>query len=218
MLSLAEDIFLLSLLERKDSIRIPFSLGLPYTLAGAVLMELIISGRAGLENGRLIPLIDPEQVAERPVRFALEKICQAEKPKRLDQWVYLLGVKGKRISRVVIQSLITKGLLVDEGKHFRWGDAQIDNVSAAMPYKYALKRDIRDNLFCGSTLDQHFMARLSLLESCDMLDHLFTQDEIVAVRKKIKTWREELSTPEFLELLNKIREAVNYALAAAVSS
>ena len=84
MLSLAEEIFLLSLLEKKDSIRIPPSLSLPFSLTGAVLIELILSDYAKIENGRLLASVDPEQITDERMKYALEKIQQTEKPKKLD--------------------------------------------------------------------------------------------------------------------------------------
>jgi hypothetical protein len=56
-----------------------------------------------------------------------------------------------------------------------------------------------------------------LLESCGMLDHLFTQDEIIAARKKIKRLVKDEVISTFADLRVLTITAVEYAVASAAS-
>ncbi len=214
-LSLAEEILLLSLFEKKDSVRVPSSLSLPYLLAGAVLVELVLSGGAKLSDGWLVPCADPEQFADEALRFSLARICQRQKDKKLEHWVYLLGAKGKPVMKSILLSLVDRGTLVKEGSSYTWPEARQDGT----PLKYPLKREIRDAVFSQQPVTDRILARLVLLEACDMLDHLFTKDEIISARKKVKQLKSGKDfSADLLHLLIRMADAVKYAVAAAITT
>lgn len=217
MLSLAEEIFLLSLLEKKDTIRIPTALNLPYVLAGAVLLDLVLSGYAKLEDGRLILCVEPEQISNEPMRYAVEKLRQADKPRKLNQWVYLFGSKGKRLSKQIILSFVEYGIISSTGKYYQWGPGHNDGGSEEIPSKYILKRKIRDTVFVEKTISDRCFALLELMATCDMLDHLFTKDEILVVRKDMKRWGSAASASSGnIEFIYQMREAILHAATSAM--
>ena len=219
MLSLAEEIFLLSLLDKKDSIRIPSSISLPFVLTGAVLTELALSEYVKVEDRRLVSCVDPEQVTNEPMRYAIEKISRSEKLKKLDHWVYLLSAKGKRVSKDILASLIEKGILAEKDKNHLWAPPPGEDAPQQLPARYLLKREIRDAVFGADSLSERTLARIEFMEACDMLDHLFTKDEIIAVRKKIKILRGSSQLPSgFLNLLDQVTEAIDYAITAAITA
>jgi len=220
MLTLAEEMFLLSIFERKDSIHIRSVLGLPFSLAGAGLMELILSGSVRLEDGRLIPSSAPGQFSDEWLRSTLEKIQRSEKHKKLDYWVYISGMKKKQMIKGLIQSLIEKGLMVEVGNHYQWAPVSTSCDQGQELTKYLLKRKIRDAVYCQSDLPESILTQLVLLDSCTLLDHVFTCDEIIAVRKKIKRLINEGSyqTPNFCELLNRMVKAVESGISDSITN
>lgn len=216
MLSLAEEIFLLSLLEKKEALRLPSSLSLPFSLAGAVLFDLFLSKFIKLENGQPVPCAAPDQIQDAQMKRTFIKIQQASKLKKLAYWVYLLGMRGKRITNEIMLSLVEKSVLVEDRNYYQW-KVQEDGTAVPKHAKYILKRDIRDTIFCQSLINERMIAIIDLLDASDMMDHLFTTDEMVFVRKKIKSLkREEHISPEFLDLLPQMKEAIDYAIASAV--
>lgn len=219
MLSLAEEIYLLSLLDKKDSIRVPSSISLPFVLTGAVLIEMVLSEYAKVEDGRLVPCVDPEQITDEPMRYALEKIQHAEKPKKLDHWVYVLSAKSKRISKDVLFSLVEKGILIEKGKNHLLTPPPDENAPERLHSRYLLKREIRDAVLGADSLSERTIARIEFMDACDMLDHLFTKDEIIGVRKKLKTLKADHQLPpNFINLLNRVTEAIDYAITAAITA
>jgi hypothetical protein len=224
MLSLAEELLLLALLEKKEAVRVAASLSLPFGLAGAALVELVLFGHARVVDGRVV--LKEESIFEEGsalagnelLREAAEKIRKADRPRRLDHWVSLLGMRGSRRSKGVVLSLIQKGILVEEGSLLRWGSPGCSGDQGSFSLKYRLKCRLRDAVFCEEKADPHSIALLGLVEACGMLDHVFTRDELIAARKSLKLLRknERLGEP-FLSLLSQVLSAVEVAVAASVS-
>lgn len=218
MLSLAEELFLLSLLEKKENLRLPPSLSLPFSLAGAVLIDLALTGSIKLEDGRLIARADLEPVQDAQMKRVGEQMRQADKYKRLDHWVFLLGVKGKRITKEILLALVEKNVLQEDEQGYQWAaQPQEDGAPALTHPKYLLKREVRDAVFCQTALDERRLALINLLDACDMLDHLFTKDEMVYAQKRMKLLkRGDHLSAGFLDLLDRMVNAVDYAVAAAI--
>ncbi len=218
MLSLSEEIFLLSLLEKKETIRLLPSLNLPFIMAGAMLMELVLSGCARVEEGRLV--LQPEANPVQPDRLhtLVQQIQKVGKPKKLDHWVYVLGARANRLSRGYVLTLITKGVLREDGKYYCWQVPDSTETARPASEKYLLKRRLRDAVFCDASVDEHFVVLLRFMETGGILEHIFTQDEIIFARKQIKALtRSDRFDKTFLDLLDMITTAVELTAAAAVS-
>jgi hypothetical protein len=216
MLSLAEEIFLLSLLEKKETVCLPSSLSLPFSFTGAVLIDLVLTDYIKVEDGRIVPCVDPEQIQDEHMKRVLKKMHHVDKPQKLNHWVYILGVKGKRITKEVVGSLVEKGILVEDGANYQWA-AREDGAAIPTNAKYFLKREIRDMFFCQDTATERLLAIISLMDASDILDHLFTRDEMIFVRKKIKFLKREAhDSAKFLDLLGQMEDAIDYAIASAI--
>jgi hypothetical protein len=218
MLSLAEEILLLSLLEKKESIQLPSSLSLPFALSASVIYEMIQAGQLVLEDGRLSATLLSEQASGEVGRVLIEKLAQTEKPKKLRHWVFVLGARGKRIIKITFHALVERGLLVEDKKGFIWSGLDEGGLQQDQQAKYLLKRQMRDALYCDATVSEHTLICLVLMEACGLFDHLFTKDELVAARKKMRQIKTEDHYPaQFLTLLDQIVESLSFAVASAVS-
>lgn len=128
------------------------------------------TGVLSLADGWLVTRMDPEQFDDETLRFALDRIRQVQKSKKLEHWVYLLGAKGKPVLKSVLMALVDQGVLAREGSAYGWPEVRQDGV----PSKYLLKREIREAVLNQQPLTERILAQLVLLDACDMLDHLFT--------------------------------------------
>lgn len=218
MFSLAEEIFLLALLEKKETLRIPSSLSLPFALAGAMIIELALAEAVKVEDGRLLLLPEAEKIETGYLKRVIEKIQKVGKPKRVDYWVYQVGARGNRVTRLILFSLVERGVLQETEKNFRWEVGTNPKSQELTAAKYLLKRGMRDAIYCQSPIDEPTAALLGLMDSCAMLNHLFTEDEIISGRKRVKRLvkGEGISRP-FADLLVQIIAGVEYAVAADVS-
>ena len=218
MLSLAEEILLLSLLEKKESIQLPSSLSLPFALSGAIIYEMIQTGQLALEDGRLRATLLSEQASGEVGHVLIEKMALMDKPKKLRNWVFVLGARGKRITKITFHSLVERGLLVEGKNDIQWSGFDEGGLQQDQLAKYLLKRQMRDALYCDAVVSERALACLVLMDACGLFDHLFTKDELVAARKKLKQLRTEDRYPaSFLVLLDQMVEAISFAVASAVS-
>jgi hypothetical protein len=218
VLTLSEELFLLALSEKKDSVRIPSSLALPFALAAAQVLELAREGCLDLDNERIVPKAPPEMIDDDRLRVVMEKICKSSKPRKVDYWVYELGSKTNRIHKRIVLALLEKGLLEEEGKYFRWGDATRDSTGRVISPKYPIKHQIRHAMFCNEEIDARLVILTSLIDSCGMVDHLFTRDEIVAARKRLRgILKSESADATVANWVGPMVNAVQYALAVSVS-
>lgn len=218
MFSLSEKIFLLALLEKKDSIRLTASLSLPFAIAGATLMEMVFGGFARVVDGKLTLLPEANGVERERIRNVVEKIASINKSKKLDYWIYLFGSRGNRLSKSILLSLIDKGILLNDGKAYHWGDQNYMDGQPVWVTKYLLKRQLRDAVFCGKADDVDTPLVLGLMDSCGLLDHIFTRDEIIAARKMVKRLEKEaVGSQPYRDLLSQTQTAIAYAVAAAIS-
>jgi hypothetical protein len=216
MFSLAENVLILSLLEKKEAVRVPSSVCLPFALAGATIIDLVMAGQVQLQNGILILSAAEQQNEPEYIQIARSRMVKAGKARRLDFWVYQIGRKGNHFTRAVLLSLISKGVLGEEKNIFHWPCA--DNQGQAPgEIKYQLKRGIRDAIFCKASPDDQVLVITALLDCCSMLEHLFTPDEIIAVRRKLKHLIKDANSRQYAELRMLTVAAVDYAVAAASS-
>lgn len=190
VLNVAEELFLLSLLEKKNAVQVPSTAGLPYILAGAALVDLLLGGAVTVVDGRIVP--DESGVAIPPdalTRAALEKIRESGKPRKIEHWVTLLGARRTRLTSAVIAALEEKHILFKDGKLYQWALVDPGASRDAFPPKYLVKRRVRDSLFSMERMDERTAALLGLLDCVGLTGHLFTVDELVHARKKIKALR-----------------------------
>ena len=222
MFSIAEEIFLLSLLERKETLRLPPSLSLPFALAGATILDLALSGAIKLEDGRLL-LLDGAQMQAHPNQGVIEKIQKTGKSRRVDFWIFQMGLRRNRVTKPVQSALVEKGILREDGNNYRWGlgtgASGANETQDVMTVKYLLKRRLRDGLFCQAAVDEHVAAIFCLMNSCGMLDHLLTEDELFSGRKRVnRLLKGEGLDGAYAELLARVIAGVEYGIAAAISA
>jgi golgi phosphoprotein 3 len=83
MLTLSEELFLLSLYERKDTVALPYTAALPYALAGAMLAELALAGTIHLDKEKRVILVDnPQPTADKRANELLALISESPTPSR----------------------------------------------------------------------------------------------------------------------------------------
>lgn len=174
-----------------------------------------MAGGARVVDGKLVLATDSSRLDSELLKHVVERIVKIGKVKKLDYWVYLFGTRGNRLSRLVLLSLIGRGIIMDDGKAYHWGAQQYPDGQPVWMTKYLLKRQIRDELFCGKDVDENTVAILGLMETCGLLEHIFTRDEIIAARRTIRRLVKEDTANR--ELLNQILTAIGYAVSAAIS-
>jgi golgi phosphoprotein 3 len=192
MLTLSDELFLLSLEDKKNGVGFSNRFELPYAMAGAVLFELIQQGKIRLEGKRV-------QVVNATLKGAgatptgsdlsnelLERLASARKPKKLVDWVMAFGEKSKKLSQAALADLVRVGILRTEEKRILWVFPYTGYDAQDSSAKYALKSRLRGLVLGREPPDEHSVALLSLARAADLLDHLFTRDELRQAKKRVE--------------------------------
>ncbi len=205
MLTLSEEIFLLSLYERKTSVTFSSSSVLPYALGGAMLIELIWNGKIKLDESKRIKLAEDAPVEGELLNEIMVKARDDSHSKKLKFWISLLGLKSKRLQNAYAASLLAKGVLAEEDNRYSWvipcAEYPGENASA----KFTRKQQLRAMVLGGEKPDAQSAALLILIKACGLVDHLFTSDEIKSANQRIARLSQgDALDPALLETVNEI--------------
>ena len=117
--TLAEELLLLALDDEKGSVSFSASMALPYGLAGATLMELILRGRLAVEDGKLT-VADPAPTGDELLDEAAAAIRAEKRQRDAKHWVSALSGKLKRHERRLEDRLIHRGVLRRDERKLLW--------------------------------------------------------------------------------------------------
>jgi hypothetical protein len=186
LLTITEDLFLLTLYERKNSI-VPSAVeSMPYALIGAMFVDLISTGKVRLHEEKRILLVDATPTGNRYLDMMLEAIQIPAKAKKLTYWITVFGSRYKRLQRYLFDSLIEKRLLTMVDEQYVWVISGLEEPHPAASAKFQRKQHLREIVLGGKTPDAQSINLLCLLDSFGLLDSLFTHDEIKAAGRKLR--------------------------------
>ena len=218
MLTLTEELLLLSLREKKDGLGFSSETGLPYALAGALLLELYLGGRVRLE-GKKIVLCNPTPTGNALANELLETIAASRKPKKAATWIESFGERGKKMQKAAAGSLVAQGILREEEKRFLWVIPYTGYAAVDTSAKFALKQRLRGLALGGETADQRGLALLSLVRAAGMLDYVFTKDEMRTAKRRVEELvKDEAIGQAVAEAIEAVNTAVMVAATTAASS
>jgi Golgi phosphoprotein 3 len=216
MLTLAEELFVLSLIEKRNSVDLSHNQALPYALAGAMMFELIQSGTVRIEEDKKVRLIDASLVEDGNYTELIEKIQQAKTPKKLTYWIGLVGSKGKKLQKSLFDRLLANEILLEQDKRFVWVVSSSETSQPNASEKYRSKLHLRALALGGEKVDERGISLLTLLRTCYMLNYVFTNDEIKIAHKRVdELIRDKSLNQEVVDLLSDISAAIGSAALAA---
>lgn len=212
MLTLAEELLLFSFHEKKKSVVLKPSIFLTYALAGALLAELTLQGKLCLEDNDKLIVVEGQTNDNTQSIELLDTIRAAKKPKKITHWVEVLGANNNKLQRELVEMLIAKGVLQENKKRLLWVIPYVEYSPQDVSAKFWRKQQLRGFIFGGENADQRSIALLSLLNAARILDHVFTEDEIKAARKRIENLVED---EKFGQAVIETVDAIAAAAAAA---
>ncbi|WP_177182639.1 GPP34 family phosphoprotein [Paenibacillus sp. OV219] len=116
-LSIPQEFVLLALDRETNKLKSMFRMHVAlYTLI-ACIMELSINGNVTFEDDDTVRISDSASTGEKYLDRLIE-IMAAEKPKKLTKWVSYFYYRQKEIYKLVVESLVDKGVLEIENTVF----------------------------------------------------------------------------------------------------
>jgi hypothetical protein len=146
---------------------------LDHGLAGAVLMELLLSGRLIVTDGKLI-VADTALTNAPLLDEALSRIADS-RPRDAKHWVSKLA--GSHIKDKILDRLTLKGILRKEEHRILWV-IPADRYPAEDDAPEAdLREAIRSAVLEGTTPRPRTAVLIGILKACDLLEAVFSRDE-----------------------------------------
>jgi hypothetical protein len=219
MLTLPQELYLLALHEEKGRVPAALSTPLHYGLGGAILAELILQGRVGLDDNRKAVVVNNTMFGEDDLlNEGLERIQASGRHHKSTYWVSTFSDTIKKLEKRLAYRLVDQGVLRKEEKRFL-GVAPYEAYPAQdASARFWIKQHLRSVVLGGEALDAHTATLLSLMCVCDLLGRVFTRDELKTARRKIKTLTSDEVIGEAVQQAIEIIEAATLAAITATTS
>jgi len=114
-LKLSEKLFCLAVNPRKGGLLMSASSTLSMTLTGSVIVELLKKELITVENG-ILHLENSNIQSDEIHEFFLNRIRQRAKDRKLRNWISYFNVRGRKIQKLFIRSLMHKNVMRTEQK------------------------------------------------------------------------------------------------------
>jgi len=135
-LKLSEKLFCLAVNPKNGGILLNASATLAMTLTGSVFVDLMNKGLVSIENG-VVHLVNPTPQNDEVQDFFLNRIKLHGKDRKLRRWISYFNVRGRKIQKHFIRSLVRKNVLRTEEKRILF-----------IPYEkvFLMDRDLVENI------------------------------------------------------------------------
>jgi Golgi phosphoprotein 3 len=218
MLTITEELFLLALDEERGQVPNSVAMSLRFGLGGALVADLFVEQLIQLENKNRVALVARAHSTDELFEEALEAIRRAENPRKLTHWINLFSTGTKKFQARLGERLVAQGVLTREEKRYLW-------VTPYAPYplldanaRYWIKHRLREVALTQQTAGERDVALLSLLRAGNLLDHIFTRDELKLARKKVdQLTRDEQIGQGVLEAIQAVEAATVTATMVAAT-
>ncbi|HSQ79270.1 MAG TPA: GPP34 family phosphoprotein [Candidatus Bathyarchaeia archaeon] len=213
-LSLAEELLLLALNDEKGTVVAAASIGLPYGLAGAALIELVDAGLLRLEEKEVVPA-PSGSAGDDLLDGILAVVRSSKKTRAVGHWVGKLGRTGGRIKRQLLDRLVAKRILVKEERRLLWLIPTSRYPQTNPMPEYKVRERIRAALRGITPPDERTAALIGLVQACDLIGVLFERGERREAAKKAK---EIVKSQPIGSAVVRAVQAVKTAVIAAAGS
>jgi golgi phosphoprotein 3 len=216
MLTLPQELYLLALHEEKGRVPASLSTSLHYGLGGAILAELILQSRVGLDDDRRAVVVNNNMFGEDDLlNEGLERIQASARHHKSTYWVRTFSDYTKKLEKRLVYRLVDEGVLRKEEKRFLGVVPYEAYPAQDASARYWIKQHLRSVVLGGAAPDAHTATLLSLVRACDLLGRVFTRDELKTARRRI----DELTSGEVIgEAVQEAIEIIEAATMAAIQA
>jgi hypothetical protein len=209
MLTLFEELFLLSIDDENGSPLPSVTDNLESGLSGSIIAELASRGKAIAKESHRLELVDAAPTGDEILDEAMNQIQSTEQTRKVTYWIKHFTDEPKKFHKRLVERLEAQGIVKSEGNRLSWvipyGDSPGENSSA----KFAIKSRLRRSLLTGGDVDIHDLILLSLVKACNVLNLVFTKDERKMARRRIYELTVEKSLKDPLyQSIQEIQAAV----------
>ncbi|KRF02260.1 hypothetical protein ASG89_24725 [Paenibacillus sp. Soil766] len=188
-LSIPQEFVLLALDRETHKIKSMFRMHVALYTIMACIVELSINGNVTFENDDTVRISNSTSTGEKYLDRLLE-IIAAEKPKKLKKWVSYFYYRQGEIYKMVVESLVDKGVLEIENTEFLFF-VPVKKYSDVANTRNHLVEKIRAELLEQGNVEEHTLALVSFLNTKNMLNDYFSDYEQKTLKQKLEILRKE---------------------------
>ena len=213
-LSLAEELLLLALNDEKGTVLMAGSMGLPYGLAGALLVELVEAGYLHIEGKDLVAAARGS-ARDEILDEVLGVIRSAKRTRDAKYWVGKIGRSAGKIRRKLADRLVDRRILQkEEHRLLLIFPTKRYPQTDPMP-EYGIRERVRQALRGMTPPDGRTAALISLVHACELTGMLFDKGE----RREAKRRAKEISASQPVgSAVARVIEASKAAVVAAAAA
>lgn len=220
MSTIVEKLLLIALQDEKGTIHTKASTALPYGLAGAVLIELVMLEKIAVIDGKIV-VVDEQPTANALFNHVIQIIKGKKKAYKIDYWVKRLNSEVRNIKAVVLQMLIEKGILIEERRkvlgffpanRYPMIDGTLEaNVRERLRTLIISKN--REDKEEGS--QERMIVLLALVNACNLGGEIFSKREWKEAKKQLKAM---MDNNPFAKAVNDAVKAMEAAIYVAIAA
>lgn len=177
MLTIFEELFLLSIHEDKGTVIASSAHGLQHGLAGGILVELSILGKIQISENHRLGVVDATPVGDEVLDEAIEIIQKSEKDRKFGYWIDEFSQKPEKLRKRIAERLVQKGVVEQEDDHLVWVVPGPDTPDLEASTKYVIKHRLRSVVLAGEEAQLRDIALLNLIKYCGLTFLVFLRDE-----------------------------------------
>jgi Golgi phosphoprotein 3 len=216
VLSLAEELLLLAIDDESNRVPMAQSSKLDYVLAGAVLMDLLLTDRLRFADGKLA-VADASPTGDAVLDDALTKLERSAKPRSPQHWVNRLA--GDHLRDRVIDELVQRQIVRREEHHIL-GIFPANRFPTEDPTpEQAVRARLRAVLLEGREPEPRDAALVALLKAGDLLGAVLSKEERHRAGERVK----ELTRPAAVgkattQTIAAVEAAADAVMAAVIAA
>lgn len=214
-LTLAEKLLLLAVRPEKGGIMWVASDSLNYTLIGATLLDMELSGLVSLSDKSVTVI---KEVSQNPLHsYFLEKMVRSQKPRKIRHWMGPFTLSARRVRRELYQMLELKNEIRLEDRRFiffTWKKPYLTGSN----HTWQLISHIKDNVyqFPDNPRDIYLLV---LMETAELWRRIYPEwGKRISVRKKVRQSLDKKQPTEELdraaETIKAVRQVIRQSIAA----
>jgi hypothetical protein len=211
-LKLSEKLFCLAVNPKNGGILLNASASLAIILTGSVFVELMNNGLVSIENG-VVHLLNPTSQNDEVHEFFLNRIRLRGKDRKLRTWISYFNVRGRKIQKHFIRSLVGKNVLRTEEKRILF-----------IPYEKVfisnhelvgkIRTEVEDTFLRRSELTDHALILASMVEQTNLLSRIFPDR---ARRKEARRFLKSMPESQVSKAVQEAIQMMRTAVFAATS-
>lgn len=217
-LTISEELLLLSMDDEKGKLVSPSMDGLAYTLAGAVLFELMLMGKIEVDDDKVVtwpihPLGDPT------LDMAITRFAKKDKVKKLSYWIGQIGRDSSKIKKILIEKLIALGALRKEERQFLWTFKYNRYPTDDSRIEDRIRLHLFESLFGERTIDTRDYVLLTLIGTARLEKVVFPEDKAEEAKELIADLKKDDAIGSAVSsAIKELEVAMTVAITASIAA